>query len=209
MSNNIMGAMVLLVGFCIILIAGIAAIQLQTDSADTVIGNDSEVAPERKPQMAVKVSETKEAKFKNYIKLNKKRMESFTKKKLQDATTRFNNEFKTKHTLVFEKESKDPGNPYWKLKDIDYKWLGYGQEQAEASFEEPNTAEGDSTQEDVGVDEKNRIFAITEPIINELSTGKYDIFLAEKGYDVLDLIKQLEEAKSTQEVDKIKNIICN
>jgi flagellar biosynthesis protein FlhB len=43
MSNNIMGAMVLLIGFCIILMAGVAAIQLQTDTADTVIGNNSEV----------------------------------------------------------------------------------------------------------------------------------------------------------------------
>lgn len=43
MSSNIIGAVVLLVGFSIILFAGVAAIQLQTDTADTVIGNNSEV----------------------------------------------------------------------------------------------------------------------------------------------------------------------
>lgn len=43
MSSNIMGAVILLIGFSIILLAGVAAIQIQTDTADTVIGNDSEV----------------------------------------------------------------------------------------------------------------------------------------------------------------------
>lgn len=43
MSNNIVGAVVLLIGFSIILFAGAAAIQLQTDTGDTIIGNNSEV----------------------------------------------------------------------------------------------------------------------------------------------------------------------
>lgn len=43
MSSNIMGAVILLIGFSIILLAGVAAIQIQTDTADTVIGNNSEV----------------------------------------------------------------------------------------------------------------------------------------------------------------------
>lgn len=41
--SKIIGAVVLLIGFSIILFAGVAAIQIQTDTGDTIIGNDSEV----------------------------------------------------------------------------------------------------------------------------------------------------------------------
>lgn len=41
--SKILGAVVLLIGFSIILFAGVAAIQLQTDTGDQIIGNNSEV----------------------------------------------------------------------------------------------------------------------------------------------------------------------